>query len=599
MERLLADAQELTGVKYDINNLSDVYNAIHAIQGKLGVTGTTALEAATTLSGSFNMMKASFTDVLGSLAIGENVKESFANLAESVGTFVFDNLIPMLGNIFNSLPEGIMSFAETAGPLLMEQGKKLVDSLGQGFSNNQALSKAFENIKASGQGLITSLQTAFSQVPTFFQGIVTSLAPIGQAIMTTIGQLDFSGIQNLITAILPAVQAGFQTFISIITPALTGLMDAFSNLWNACQPLISGIASALLPAFQVLGSFLGGVAKGAIMGVTGVFNVLAGVIRALTPVFNLLLAAFKKISPILAAVAQAIGTAIGLFGNFGTSATSLKSLMSSAWTNIKSVISTAKTAITTSITGIKTVFTSLKTSGTTLKSALTTIWNAIKSLISSAAGAIKGFISNIVSTFNKLKSSGNTLKSGLTTAWNGIKSVISGAVSAISGHINRIKSMFNSLKNINLLDAGRAIMNGFLRGILAVWNTIKSKVSSMTGWIRAHKGPISYDRKLLIPAGKAIMGGLNKGLMDSFENVKTTTLSVAGFMEDTFSNPLSKDLSYNLRTSSFVGKDSFVKAKENKQPIQLNLNLGGQNFKAFVDAISLEQDKVIDLKLAY
>jgi phage-related protein len=70
MQRLLADAQKITGIKYDINNLSDVYSAIHVIQGELGITGTTANEAATTLSGSFGMMKASFTDLMGNLALG-------------------------------------------------------------------------------------------------------------------------------------------------------------------------------------------------------------------------------------------------------------------------------------------------------------------------------------------------------------------------------------------------------------------------------------------------------------------------------------------------------------------------------------------------
>ena len=69
MQRLLADAQKITGVKYDINNLADVYNAIHVIQGELGITGTTAKEAASTLSGSFSAMKASFKNVLGQITL--------------------------------------------------------------------------------------------------------------------------------------------------------------------------------------------------------------------------------------------------------------------------------------------------------------------------------------------------------------------------------------------------------------------------------------------------------------------------------------------------------------------------------------------------
>lgn len=531
MERLLADAQELTGVEYDINNLSDVYQAIHAIQGKLDITGTTAKEAATTVSGSFGQMKAAFKNVLGNLAIGENVKQSFADLAVTVKTFVFDNLIPMVMEIFKNIPEGLASFATTMGPMLMEEGKKLVDNLGKGFSNNQALSTAFNGIKTSANGLITSLKTAFGQIPGFFQNIVTSLTPIGQAIMIAIGQMDFSGIQSLISELLPAVQAGFQSFIGIVSPAISGLVNAFKNLWNACQPLVSTIASALTPAFQVLGSFLGGVVKGAIMGITSAFNLFAGVARILAPIVKGIVEVFKQIAPALAVVAQAVGTVIGLFGNLGTAGTSLKTLMSSAWNNIKNVISTAKTAITTSINGIKTVFTSLQTAGTSLKTAITTVWNGIKTLISGAANAIKGFITSIVNVFKQLTSSGNSLKSGLSAAWNAIKSAIGSAVTTISGHINKIKGLFNGLKNINLASAGRTIMDGFVRGLMGAWEKGKQFISGIGGWIKAHKGPISYDKRLLVGSGAAIMYGFSKGLVENFKPIKNMVSKIAPEMK--------------------------------------------------------------------
>ncbi|MFR2043727.1 MAG: hypothetical protein ACLS4A_12865 [Oscillospiraceae bacterium] len=82
---MLKDAEALTGVKYDISNLSDVYNAIHVIQDELGVTGTTALEASETISGSFNSMKASFTNVLGDLALGRDIKPSLTALVQNNG----------------------------------------------------------------------------------------------------------------------------------------------------------------------------------------------------------------------------------------------------------------------------------------------------------------------------------------------------------------------------------------------------------------------------------------------------------------------------------------------------------------------------------
>lgn len=133
MERLLADAQKLTGVKYDINNLNDVYQAIHAVQKELGVTGTTAEEAASTFSGSFASMKAAFQNVLGGLALGQDIQPALNALAETVSTFLFDNFIPMVGNILKGLPGAIATFIQASAPKFAEAGKKIIDQLGIGL----------------------------------------------------------------------------------------------------------------------------------------------------------------------------------------------------------------------------------------------------------------------------------------------------------------------------------------------------------------------------------------------------------------------------------------------------------------------------------
>ncbi|HHX61241.1 MAG TPA: PblA, partial [Epulopiscium sp.] len=107
MERLLADATALSGVEYNIDNLADVYSAINVIQEGLGITGTTALEAEETMTGSLNAMKSAFTDVMGNLAIGENLGPSLTALSETVSTFLLDNFFPMVGNILAQLPGAI------------------------------------------------------------------------------------------------------------------------------------------------------------------------------------------------------------------------------------------------------------------------------------------------------------------------------------------------------------------------------------------------------------------------------------------------------------------------------------------------------------
>lgn len=135
MQRLLADAQKITGVKYDINNLSDVYSAIHVIQGELDITGTTAKEAASTISGSFASMKAAFKNVLGQLALGQNVGPALQALAQTVTTFLVGNLLPAVWNILSALPSALVTFIQTALPQLVSAFMEFIPQMQAGIAS--------------------------------------------------------------------------------------------------------------------------------------------------------------------------------------------------------------------------------------------------------------------------------------------------------------------------------------------------------------------------------------------------------------------------------------------------------------------------------
>lgn len=135
MQRLLDDASKLSGQEYDISNLSDVYNAVHEIQKSLDITGTTAKEAATTFSGSFNSMKSAAQNLLGNMAIGGDVKTAMSQLVDSAITFAFGNAIPMIQNIFSSLPDVISTAVEKGVPAIKKAGSELVKCLGSSVMN--------------------------------------------------------------------------------------------------------------------------------------------------------------------------------------------------------------------------------------------------------------------------------------------------------------------------------------------------------------------------------------------------------------------------------------------------------------------------------
>jgi phage-related protein len=109
----------------------------------------------------------------------------------------------------------------------------------------------------------------------------------------------------------------------------------------------------------------------------------------------------------------------------------------------------------------------------------------------------------------------------------------------VNGVVSGIKGAFDALRHIDLMAAGKAIMDGFFKGLKKVWEGIKDFVGGIASWIRKHKGPISYDAKLLIPAGNAIMGGLNQGLQKSFGAVQKTVSDMASDISDNMSANIS------------------------------------------------------------
>ena len=118
--------------------------------------------------------------------------------------------------------------------------------------------------------------------------------------------------------------------------------------------------------------------------------------------------------------------------------------------------------------------------------------------------------------------------------------------SGVSALVSSVTGFFNQLWNIDLYGAGQAILQGFLNGLQSMWSSVTNFVGGIASWIRAHKGPIEYDRKLLIPAGNAIMQGLDGGLKDRFKDVKKTVNGVAGEIADVFSGD---DLDLNSSAS--------------------------------------------------
>ena len=675
MQRLLADAEKLTGVKYDINNLSDVYSAIHAIQENLDITGTTAKEAASTFSGSFESMKAAAQNVLGKIAIGENILPSLRALLDTTSTFLFNNFLPMLGNIFSGLgvllSEGISDvvshiFGESIGNAVNGQLSRVVGifqtffdmifgSLNRednidilealGFSEGAAtqivniaenIRETFVNIGSaigdilgiagefvsellgieSGEQGVNLLGTAFELLSSALKNVSSFIKEITNFFRENQAAADL--LKTAIVALgvgIPVVE--FATFIAglggipgifaIIQTAITGFAASATAAISAI-PIVGWIAAAVAALawfftqtetgkalLQDFMTWLSNLWESIAPGLTEVWN---NMVTAATTAWN---AMVEFVTPIIQAVVDFIKSIWNDFYQFfdenqaliqqtfqtywGAIQSYIQTIMSviqviietymnafgpfieATWNNICTIVITAweliKNSIQTVIDVIQGIIKAVMQiitgdwSGAweTIKGVGDTIWNGI---VTNAQIIFNGFAQILSNTWN-------TISSVASSAWESLKSLVLGLIdgivngaqnawnlmsSGVSALVSSVTGFFNQLWNIDLYGAGQAILQGFLNGLQSMWSSVTDFVGGIASWIRDHKGPIEYDRKLLIPAGNAIMQGLDGGLRDRFKDVKKTVNGVAGEIADVFSGD-----NLDLNSTSSVSKN--------------------------------------------
>lgn len=388
------------------------------------------------------------------------------------------------GNFRDAMAKGEIT-ADEFNQALLDLG--LTDVAKQAATSTSTIEGAMGNLEAA---VVGGLTDAFN----LFKPAVTGGINAASAAVTS---LATNGVQ------------GLQTFFGQVkdTGAFTALQSAAQSVGGGLQSLWNGIMA-------VVNAMTGGQPAGTAFG-----NVLNTVATAAQTVCGWLKTAGDWISQnldLVTPLVAAIGGAVAVV----TAVTTAMQLAASAQALLNAVMAANPimlviTLIAALVAGLTYFFTCTNTGKA--------VWSSFTSYLSSCVQGIIGFFSGLGSTIVNIF---NSAANGARNAWNGVVSWFRGIPGTIGGFFSGAGTL--------LYNAGASIISGFLNGLKSMWSNVTGWISGIGDWIADHKGPISYDRKLLIPHGKAIMSGLAQGIDAGFNGkVRASIAAVNAAMSDT------------------------------------------------------------------
>lgn len=469
---------------YDLSTIQNT-TAQLAANGIKDYTGLT--EAA----GNLNAVAGGNADTFGSVAMvltqtagaGKLTTENWNQLADAIPGASGKLQEAMLkngaftGNFRDAMADGQIT-ADEFNQALMDLG--MTDVAKQAATSTSTIEGAMGNLEAAVTGGLTDAFNLFK--PAVTGGI--------NAAATAVTNLAQTGTQ------------GLQTFFAQVKD--TG---AFAALQTAAQSAGGGLQSLWTGIMAVVNAMTGGQPAGTSFG-----NVLNAVASAAQTVGGWLKTAGNWISqnldlvtPLVAAVggAVAVVTAVTTAMQLAAAAQALLNAVMAA-----NPIMLVITLIAALVAGLTYFFACTNTGKA--------VWSSFTGFLSGCVQGIIGFFSGLGSTIVNIF---NSAANGARNAWNGVVGWFRGLPGSIAGFFGNAGSI--------LYNAGASIISGFLNGLKSMWSNVTGWISGIGDWIKAHKGPISYDRRLLIPAGQAIMTGFAQGLNTGFDNSVETAISRA------------------------------------------------------------------------
>lgn len=538
MERLLADAEKLTGVKYDINNLNDVYQAIHAVQEEMGITGTTAKEAASTLEGSMASAKAAWDNFMNGSGDADQLADAFATAAD---------------NIVKNLAEIIPRFAETLpalGGAIIAQIPGLVAAI-------------VPAVLSAGQSVLKQLQDAVLDFD--FAGTADKVVQMitgfieGDGLGSLLDTLVtiFTGIVNGISSMLPSL---LPALIELISYVVTSLLDQLPAILDCALELILGLAQGILAALPVLiealPEVISSIVEFLISAVPQIIDagieLLMALVDALPVIIDALVDALPQIiratvTALIAAAPQIAKAGIKLLGALIEAIPVIVVELAEAVPDIVAAIIDVLAELPGLIGEVfAEIVTDLVEWGQQMLSnasmAMSNMLSQVNSIIQELPGKIW---THLVNAVNKVIAWGQQMVSNASTAASNMLSKVSSTLQQLPGKVWDYLSqaaqkvvtwgtqlaqkgaaaatqLFNSIVNglsslpSKMAEIGGNIVSGIWNGISSGWNWLTNKVSNLANSLldaaKDALGINSPSKEFADKVGRWIMPGVGKGL---------------------------------------------------------------------------------------
>lgn len=423
MERLLADAQAISGIEYDISSYADVVEAIHVIQESMGVAGATAAEAEHTIEGSMNAMKAAIDNLIVGFGNADADIEQLCNNVVNAFQDVLTNITPVIENIISALPTALNALLATVGDLL----PTLLDTVVDLFS--QVLTTLLTMIPQLVPAVIEAVMTI---VNTLIENTLIENLPL---LVDAAVQIIVSLVEGIGSALPQLIPAAVQAIITIVE----GLISNLPMILDAALQLIMGLAEGLLAAIPMLIEALPSIITAIVEFILGAIpQIIEAGIQLLTSLVaalpDIIVAVVEAIPQIIDGIITAVLDSIPLIIQAGIDL--LISLVQALPEIITTIVAAIPEIIGSVVNALINSIPQIVQAGVELFISL--IAN-LPTIIVEIVKAVPQILAGLVSAFGKgvsqLAEVGGNLVRGL---WQGIQSLASWLWNKVSGWISSI-----------------------------------------------------------------------------------------------------------------------------------------------------------------